>query len=1284
MGKFFIAIYNLTKKYKIIFFIIVLLLLLFAINNIRKISFIDDFSAVFPQSDKIEIYNEVISNSTILDQIVFNVYQKDTVAEKADPEKLTAVASNFTDSISSLLMPEHVKSITTGAEEDMFFDFFQFFYNNIPFYLDTEDYENLDTLLLYKNIEEKMRNNYMSLVSPTSIFTSNLLLYDPLSIVLPKLELLRDIQIEDELDLYNGFLITENRRNVLFFALPSDAHGTTDNEYFVSTLERIKENLEREYPGIKIDFYGSVPVAIANTRQIREDIKLTVSIALVLLVFLMLFFFQRLRNILLIFLPAFIGGIIALFAFSFFKPEISALSLAIGSVLLGITVDFSLHFLTHHKHSGLTKKTLKDVSEPIIMSGFTTTSAFLCLIFISSPALRDLGIFAAIAVIGAAIGALLFIPHFSKTKKSTDKKLYKHTFIEKFASFEFHKIKPLLFAILVLSCIFIYFTQFTEFEEDIEKSGYISDELASADKRLKEITDITETTTFVISKGEDLEESLNNNVKIINELQDLKESSVFDSYSSIHRLIPSKKMQAEKIDRWNAFWTEDRIKKTKNNIIKAGSKFDFNEKAYAGFFEMIDKEYETTDPYVLTNKLGLLSENFIITTKDKTLVANLIKGKDDDISEYLNTTFDENPNVLVFNRKSFTENLFEILKKDFNKFIAVSLTVVFLIILLFFGRIELAVITFFPMLLSWIWTIGVMGMFDIKFNIFNIIISAFIFGLGIDYSIFVTKGLLQKYKYSSPNIISYKSSILISCISTLIGVGVLILAKHPALKSIALLSIIGISSVVFLAFTLQPFIFNKLFYHKGKPRKSPVNIRQLAVSTFGFSLFGLTAIALSAFAHFLRIIPYKKRAKKHFFRYLVFLSCKLIICISWLYTPKRSYEIDKSIFKNPSIIISNHQSVMDLLLFLSMSPKIVLLVKGWVWDNFFMGQIVKYSGFINIEKKYEETLPALKESIERGNSILIFPEGTRTRSGKIRRFHKGAFYFAEQLKTDITAIMLHGYYEVLPPGYFIVQSYPVNICKLGRYKYNELGSNYSERAKAMCKLYRSDYEKIKEKHRNTTFYKKEIINKYKFKGPIIEFYVKIKLRLEQNYRLINDIIPKQGEILDLGCGMGILTNMLSLTSEKRFIKGIDYDDDKITLAKNTISENQKNIEFECADLINYEPSFYDVFILYDVLHYIPSKYQKTLIEKYIEKLNPNGMIIIREGDKDLKKKHFMTKVSEFFSTKLGFNKTKDKLSFISGTMIDDIAKENNMELEIIDCLKGTSNQIFVMRPSPTS
>ena len=138
--------------------------------------------------------------------------------------------------------------------------------------------------------------------------------------------------------------------------------------------------------------------------------------------------------------------------------------------------------------------------------------------------------------------------------------------------------------------------------------------------------------------------------------------------------------------------------------------------------------------------------------------------------------------------------------------------IVFVFLFFSFGRVEIAAITFVPLAVGWVWILGLMSIFDIKFNIVNIILATFIFGQGDDYTIFITEGLIHEYTYGRKMLANVKKSILLSATILLIAVGSLIFAKHPAMHSLAELTIIGMATVVLCAYMLPPLIYKWLVY----------------------------------------------------------------------------------------------------------------------------------------------------------------------------------------------------------------------------------------------------------------------------------------------------------------------------------------------------------------------------------------------------------------------------------------------------------------------------------------
>ena len=162
------------------------------------------------------------------------------------------------------------------------------------------------------------------------------------------------------------------------------------------------------------------------------------------------------------------------------------------------------------------------------------------------------------------------------------------------------------------------------------------------------------------------------------------------------------------------------------------------------------------------------------------------------------------------------------LSDDFNYIGWACACIVFFFLWASFRSLPLALLSFLPMAVSWLWILGIMALLGMQFNIINIILSTFIFGQGDDYTIFMTEGTLYEYTHRRPMLASYRRAILLSACIMFIGIGSLIIARHPALHSLAEVTIVGMFSVVLMAFVIPPMVFRwgvkyrKIFKSKSK------------------------------------------------------------------------------------------------------------------------------------------------------------------------------------------------------------------------------------------------------------------------------------------------------------------------------------------------------------------------------------------------------------------------------------------------------------------------------------
>jgi 2-polyprenyl-3-methyl-5-hydroxy-6-metoxy-1,4-benzoquinol methylase len=162
--------------------------------------------------------------------------------------------------------------------------------------------------------------------------------------------------------------------------------------------------------------------------------------------------------------------------------------------------------------------------------------------------------------------------------------------------------------------------------------------------------------------------------------------------------------------------------------------------------------------------------------------------------------------------------------------------------------------------------------------------------------------------------------------------------------------------------------------------------------------------------------------------------------------------------------------------------------------------------------------------------------------------------------------------------------------------------------------------------------KKDLLALYKESSIATRAYLRIKLKICPLIRL-ETLFPRQGKVIDLGCGNGLFPNILSLGSGERQIIGVDLDEKKLAIAEQTKGADSR-IEYIPGDVvaIDYPPG--DVFSLVDVLYLIPYEKQEVILRKCAEALSPGGMLIIKEMDVHPRWKYIWNSIQEMLAVKI--------------------------------------------------
>jgi 1-acyl-sn-glycerol-3-phosphate acyltransferase len=134
----------------------------------------------------------------------------------------------------------------------------------------------------------------------------------------------------------------------------------------------------------------------------------------------------------------------------------------------------------------------------------------------------------------------------------------------------------------------------------------------------------------------------------------------------------------------------------------------------------------------------------------------------------------------------------------------------------------------------------------------------------------------------------------------------------------------------------------------------------------------------------------------------------------------------------PRIFLANHLSTLDIWVLVPELPLTTRFVsKRTIFWIPVLGQAMAVAGFIPIDRQDRasaiRSLSRATETIRRGASVILFPEGTRSRDGRLARFKRGSFHLALEAGVPIVPVAISGTFNVVKPRSIVVRPGPVTV-----------------------------------------------------------------------------------------------------------------------------------------------------------------------------------------------------------------------------------------------------------------
>jgi len=759
----FLSIYRFFSAHKAWMWISLLgsfLLFSFLAANIR---FEENLLKLFPDTEKNRETALAFGNLRVKDKVFVEIMSREGCT--ASPEILASAMDCFIDSLVSHDEHHFVDACLWKFDQDMAMNALDCFLNNAADFVDEQFYPLIEQWIADGAPEQVPEQ----LVAMLADYTGDYAMFD-------------------------GYLFSPDSLAAVAYISPS--FNSMDTKYagkLLKDMEKEAESVSKAFPDVRVLFHGAAIEGAFNARQIKSDLVLTLILSLTVICLVIGLSFKNKSTLLLLLLPVIYGSVFSLAVIYLIKGEMSLMAIGLGAIILGTALSYCLHVLTHYKYVSDPQRVIREQSRPVCLGCLTTLGAFAGLLFTTSDLLRDFGLFASFALFGSTFFALVFLPQFFNPERNR-KSHRAFEIADRFNSVRFDRCYPLAAAVAAVIIVCLFFANKVHFDPDMNHLGYMDDNVQSSKDFYCEHLDGGHSSVYYAGTGCSLDEAIVSSRKMAAVLDSLKEAGVVSSRSHLSDLLIPQDEQLQNVEMWKKYWADREVPDFLPSLA----------------YSLIEADYEP----VFLPESGALPEEFLSNIVEQTadgnwmvfVMARMDKKDARAVSDCVTSSTED---TVVIDPYYYTEDMLEIIHSDFNIVLWISSLFVLIVLLLSFRKIVISVIAFMPMFLSWFVVQGIMALFGIDFNLFNIIISSFIFGVGVDYSIFVMDGLIENERGGGERLLLYhKAAILFSAFVLLTVIISMLFTSHPCIHSIGTVTIIGMVSTLLITYTLEPLLFH--------------------------------------------------------------------------------------------------------------------------------------------------------------------------------------------------------------------------------------------------------------------------------------------------------------------------------------------------------------------------------------------------------------------------------------------------------------------------------------------
>jgi len=642
-------------------------------------------------------------------------------------------------------------------------------------------------------LQSAFNQRLIELASPTATFSKQNLREDPTNAFLNVILTLT--QSRGDKTSRGLWFSKDGRRALLLAETIAPGYALEKQQHVVNTLKSSFEELNSRTKTTRLYMSGPSIFAVHSRNSIRTETQILSGIASVAILIITILAFRSVRVVLTSALPLASAIIVATSSVGVIFGEIHGITLAFGITLLGVAIDYPIHVFSHLSNDTTVIGNIRKIWPTLRLGILTTIAAYLAMLSPGFSGLAQLGVFAMVGLLVAAIVTRWILPTLLPERWAPAHNIQRNWLTHVLLKPSRGRI--IIAVVIAVAALLVLWQHDTPiWEDNLTALSPISKKDIALDHQLRNDIGASGVNHILVISTANLEDTLQQSEQLAEQLQALIESKIISGYDMASKYLPSQQTQ---IKRQNYLPNESTLRSALNQAI-ASLPFDPNQ--FEPFLQAV-RQAKTLTPLRIEEltgtSMGIRVASLVYASNNQWIAMVPLSGlqQEEQILSWLSAQ--NNPNLSYLNITAASNRLINNYRNAAFDRIKWSIILILLVLIIGLGSFKQVGVAILPVLLAILLDILIILLgFGERLTLFHLIALLLVFGIGIDYSLFFGRSNEARHQR-----LQTAYALCVCAISTFTVFAILAFSSTPVLAYLGKTVALGVVLCFFSAMLLS-------------------------------------------------------------------------------------------------------------------------------------------------------------------------------------------------------------------------------------------------------------------------------------------------------------------------------------------------------------------------------------------------------------------------------------------------------------------------------------------------